>query len=125
MKYAYGDIVCQKKCGPFDSPFPLQVISFDDKKNKYLCLDTTEYSPGDFGTCLYLLAAADLVSFSSIDPEYSEEIKSIYNKLFPSDLDTAYFDIYEVEEGKISLVRKAFRPRKEFEIPVLNKKAFK
>ena len=118
MKYKYGDIVYCTGNQISNEPFPMQVLSYDKKTGKYLCIDTTEYSPGDYGTCLYLIAENMLDYFEKVDKDYSEEIKKIYNSMFPKNLDTRYFNIYDVTEKELLDYRKAVLRREEFYIPI-------
>lgn len=119
MKFKYGDIIYCKNYLLFDiEPYPLQVLSFYNKKKKYLCIDTTEYSPGDNGTALYLIDESNMDYFEKINKDYCEEIKKIYNSLFPENMDIRYFNIYEyTDDGEINLYRKTPLHRKEFYIP--------
>lgn len=119
LKYKYGDIIYCKNYLILDNePFPMQILSYDEKKEKYLCIDTSEYSPCDVGTIIYLIAESDLEYFEKIDEAYSKEIKKIYNSLFQENTDTRYFNIYEVtEKGEVVLYRKTPLHRKEFYIP--------
>lgn len=120
LKYKYGEIVYCIGNQIDDEPFPMQVLSYDQKTGKYLCIDTTEYSPGDYGTCLYLISENMLDYFEKVDKDYSEEIKKIYNSMFPKNLDTRYFNIYNVTENELLDYRKAILRREEFYIPTRN-----
>ncbi len=119
MKYKYGDIIYCKNYLILDNePFPMQILSYDEKKEKYLCVFASEYSPGDIGTCIYLIAESNLEYFEKVDEAYSKEIKRIFNPLFPKNMDIRYFDIDEItDKGEVVVYRKTPLHRKEFYIP--------
>lgn len=117
MKYKYGDIVYCVENQLDNEPFPMQILSYDKKTKKYFCIDTTEYSPADYGTCIYLISENKLDSFENIDKKYFKEIKEIYNSLFPQNMDIRYYNIYEVTDNEILTYKKATMHREEFNIP--------
>lgn len=92
----------------------MQVMSFNEKKNKYVCLDVDEYCMDDESVSLTLVSEEDLSLFENYDKEYAKFIKESYNNLFPEDLNQYCYELYEIlENGETVLVRKAFlRKRK-------------
>lgn len=64
-----------------------KILSFDEKKEKYICIRTTEYSPGDDATILIYIAEDMLDFFQNFDPKYEPIVKEYYNDVFPSDMD--------------------------------------
>lgn len=124
MKYKYGDIVCCRwESTDDDAPMniladPMIVLSFSEKYGKYQCVVTTEYSPGDDATHIDLLAEEDLKDYDDKDKDYVKEIKEIYKGIFPPNMDTRYFDVYDVTETGYRKIRGSVSRRKEFEIPV-------
>lgn len=124
MKYKYGDIVCCRwESTDDDAPMniladPMIVLSFSEKYGKYQCVVTTEYSPGDDATHIDLLAEEDLKDYDDKDKDYVKEIKEIYKGIFPPNMDTRYFDVYDVTETGYRKIRGSVSRRKEGEIPV-------
>ena len=124
MKYKYGDIVCCRwESTDDDAPMniladPMIVLSFSEKYGKYQCVVTTEYSPGDDATHIDLLAEEDLKDYDDKDKDYVKEIKEIYKRIFPPNMDTRYFDVYDVTETGYRKIRGSVSRRKEGEIPV-------
>ena len=97
---------------------PMSVLSFSEKYGKYQCVVTTEYSPGDDATHIDLLAEEDLKDYDDKDKDYVKEIKEIYKRIFPPNMDTRYFDVYDVTETGYRKIRGSVSRRKEGEIPV-------
>lgn len=124
MKYKYGDIVCCRwESTDDDAPIsmladPMIVLSFSEKYGKYQCVVTTEYSPGDDSTHIELLAEEDLKDYDDKDKDYVKEIKEIYKGIFPPNMDTRYFNVYDVTETGYRKIRGSVSRRKEGEIPV-------
>lgn len=124
MQYKYGDIVCCRwESTDDDAPIsmladPMIVLSFSEKYGKYQCVVTTEYSPGDDATHIDLLAEEDLKDYDDKDKEYVKEIKEIYKGIFPPNMDTRYFNVYDVTETGYRKIRGSVSRRKEGEIPV-------
>ena len=124
IKYKYGDIVCCRwESTDDDAPMnmlaePMIVLSFSEKYGKYQCVVTTEYSPGDDATHIDLLAEEDLKDYDDKDKDYVKEIKEIYKGIFPPNMDTRYFDVYDVTETGYRKIRGSVSRRKEGEIPV-------
>lgn len=114
MKFKYGDFVYIPKEGVSE----MQVIDFDEKKQKYRCVFFCSYSPGDDATAIEFVAEEelDLIRNDKGEYEYQDE-----EPFFPRDIDQNYFDIYEYIDGKDVLIRKEFRKRKPFEIPTVKK----
>ena len=119
MKYKYGDIVCCRwESTDDDAPMniladPMIVLSFSEKYGKYQCVVTTEYSPGDDATHIDLLAEEDLKDYDDKDKDYVKEIKEIYKGIFPPNMDTRYFDVYDVTETGYRKIRGSVSRRKE------------
>lgn len=116
MKYKYGDIVYYIHT-KLPWPAPMQVLRFDEKTGKYLCVDTLEISPADETTCLYLVAEKDLDYFSNVDEEDARLVKEDFNSIFPEDMDTDCFNIYDQTDEGEKDYRLATKSRMEFEVP--------
>ena len=88
MKYKYGDIVCCR------------------------------WESTDDDAPISMLAEEDLKDCDDKDKDYVKEIKEIHKGIFPPNMDTRFFDVYDVTETGYRKIRGSVSRRKEGEIPV-------
>ncbi|MEG2269986.1 MAG: hypothetical protein RSC27_01445 [Bacilli bacterium] len=125
MKFKYGDLVYSTELRKIEHLFPMLVIKFYSKKDKYLCLTASRYSPGDEGTIFYLVAESELTMFEHFDGEDGEEfnddhiewVKKVFTDMFPENINVVYFDIYTIKNNEVVEVYRPVLHRKDFEIP--------
>lgn len=119
MKYKYGDIVYYKWDPDKDEPISLQILSFSEKYQKYLCVEPADcWQPTGEGMCLDLIAEEDLDYYENINKADAEKCKKWFNAMFPPNLDTRYFNVYDVSKEGERKVRGSVSRRKEGEVPV-------
>lgn len=121
MKYKCGDFVYISDVNNTDSIYPLQIIDYDEKNDKYRCVSSSTYSPGDDGTFICIVSSKYIDAYEFTDSCENKDCFRLPNGdlLFPSNIDQNFFDICEYFDGKMVLIRRAFRRRKPFEIPTI------
>ena len=118
MKYKFGDLVHYKPLYRDNDPLNLQIIGFDEKKQKYICMDYDLGYPYEVLT-VWLCREDDL--------EYLNEVADINEYtfdgeiLFPNpNIDLYYYEVYEPVGKEQIKVRNAVRRRKPFDVPLKN-----
>lgn len=99
MKYKYGMIVYYIKDKTAFMPDAYQIMGYDEKRQKYICLTTDECCYTEQGsTILDLISEVDLDLYENYNKEMALLKKEFYNKVFPKDTNLYYFSLYEKKD---------------------------
>ena len=116
MKFKFGDLVHYKPFYEPNCPCVLEIIDFDEKKQKYICMEVDIGFPGeDLIICLC----------SETDLEYLSAVADVNEYLYDGEplitnpnLDLYYFDVFEFVGKEEIKIRSAVRRRPPTGIPI-------
>ena len=120
MKFNYGDLVYSL----YDKSYgDMMIIRYDTKTNRYLCICNDGLDL--IGSIYFELLLEDEIALlnDNLLPgslTYNS-LQEIYLSMYPNNMDTNYYDIYQNDKNESKIYRKAFRHSYEEKIHLIEK----